>query len=78
MLAQEADFLRAKAERQAELLAKAERGRMEAEEDAGRMEAKWTRTDKGTALLDAARLKLELEACRQKLAGLERQVCACF
>ena len=47
---QEAEFFKAKAERQAELLAKAELARMEAERERARMEAKFTRTDKGTAL----------------------------
>ncbi len=71
---QEAEFFKAKAERQAELLAKAELGRMEAERERARTESKFTRTDKGTALLNAARLKIELEACRERLAELESQV----
>ena len=71
---QEAEFFKAKAERQAELLARAELARMEAERERARMESKFTRTDKGTALLNAARLKLELEACRERLAELESQV----
>ena len=71
---QEAEHLRAKAERQAELLEKAERARVEAEEDRARMEAKLTLSDKGAALLHAAHLKLELEACRAKLAQLESHV----
>ena len=71
---QEAEFFRAKAERQAELLTKAELARMDAERERACMEAKFTRTDKGTAMLKAARLKLELEACRERLAELESQV----
>ena len=78
LLPQEADFFKAKAERQAELLSKAELARMEAERDRARMESRFTHTDKGTAMLNAVRLKLELEACREKLARLESQVHACF
>ncbi len=78
VLPQEADFFRAKAERQAELLSKAELARMEAERDRARMESKFTHTDKGTAMLNAVRLKLELEACREKLARLESQVHTCL
>ncbi len=77
MLRQETDHLRAKAERQAELLETAERARVEAEEDHARMEAKFALSDKGAALLHAARLKLELEACRDKLAQLESHVRTC-
>ena len=69
--------MRAKAARQAELLEKAERARVEAEEDRARMEAKLALSDKGAALLHAARLKLELEACRDKLAQLESHVRTC-
>ena len=47
---------------------------MEAERERARMEAKFTRTNKGTALMNAARLKIELEACRERLAELESQV----
>ena len=71
---QEAEFFKAKAERQAELLGKAELARMEAERERARMEAKFMRTDKGVAMLDAVRLKLELQACRERLAELESQV----
>ena len=67
--------MRAKAERQAELLEKAERARVEAEEDRARMEAKFALSDKGAALLHAARLELELEACHDKLAQLKSHVC---
>ncbi len=49
---------------------------MEAESEAVRVAAKYARTDKGTAMLNAARLKLELEATREKLAQLEGQACA--
>ena len=71
---QEADFFKAKAERQAELLTKAELARMDAERECARMESKFTRSDKGAAMLKAARLKIELEACRERLAELESQV----
>lgn len=71
---QEFEHLRAKAARQAELLERAEEARVEAEEDRARMEAKFMLSDKGTALLEAARLKLELEACRNRLAQLESHV----
>ena len=50
---------------------------MEAEADRARVEAKYARTDKGAAMLNAARLKLELEASREKLAQLESQARAC-
>ena len=74
---QEAEFFKAKAERQAELLAKAELARMEAERERARMEAKFTRTDKGTAMLmNAARLKIELEACRESAWLSWRARCA--
>ena len=69
--------MRAKAERQAELLGKAERARVEAEEDRARIEAKFAHSEKGAALLHAARLKLELEACRDQLAQLESHVRTC-
>ena len=69
--------MRAKAARQAELLEKAERARVEAEEDRARMEAKLALSDKGAALPHAARLKLELEACRDNLAQLESHVRTC-
>ena len=78
LLRQETDHLRAKAARQAELLEKAERARVEAEEDRARMEARLALSDKGAALLHAARLKLELEVCRDKLAQLERHVRDCM
>ena len=74
---QEFEHLRAKAERQAELLKRAEAARVEAEEARARMEAKFTLSEKGTALLHAARLKLELEACRNRLAQLENHVRMC-
>lgn len=51
---------------------------MEAERERARMESKFTRTDKGTAMLNAARLKIELEACRERLAELESQVHSCL
>lgn len=51
---------------------------MEAEADRTRVEAKYARTDKGAAMLKAARLKLELEASRKKLAQLERQARECL
>ena len=75
---QEAEFFKAKAERQAELLGKAELARMEADRERARMESKFARTDKGTAMLKAARLKIELEACRERLAELESQVHTCL
>ncbi len=57
----------------------AELARTAAEEEARRLRAKFARSDKGTALLKAARLKMELESCREKLAaaeaGLKDQVC---
>ena len=71
---QEAEFFKAKAERQAELLGKAELARMEAERERARMEAKFARTEKGVAMLDAVRLKLELQACRERLTELEMEV----
>ncbi len=49
----------------------AELARVAAEEEARRLRAKFARSDKGTALLKAARLKMELETCREKLAAAE-------
>lgn len=70
---------RVKAERQAELAVAAALARTAAEDEAKRLRAKFARSDKGTALLKAAHLKMELEACREKLAaaeaGLKDQVC---
>ena len=68
---QEAEHQRAKAERQAELAVAAELARASADDEAQRLRSKFARSDKGTALLKAARLKMELEACREKLALAE-------
>lgn len=76
---QEAEHQRAKAERQAELAVAAELARASADDEAQRLRSKFARSDKGTTLLKAARLKMELEACREKLALAEasakEQVC---
>ena len=78
---QEAEHQRAKAERQAELAVAAELARASANDEVQRLRSKFARSDKGTALLKAARLKMELEACREKLAsaeaGMKEQVWSC-
>jgi actin-related protein len=68
---QDLELQRTKVARQAELLEAAEAARVEAEEGRRRLEAKFVRSDRGTALLKAARMKMEADALREKLAAAE-------
>ncbi len=71
MHTQELEQQRARAERHAEAAAAAEAARAVAEEERRRLQAKFARSDKGTAMLRAARLKMEADALREKLAIAE-------
>lgn len=68
---QDLEQARVRSERQAQLLATAEAARAAAEADRQRLQTKFIRSDKGTAMLRAARLKMEADALKEQLAAAE-------
>ena len=71
---QDLEHARLKGERQSQLLVNAELARHAAEEERGRIESRFARSERGAALLRATRLKMELTEARERLAACEARL----
>ncbi len=73
-LTQDLEHARLKAERQGQLLVGAEMARAAVAEEKRRLEAAFARSDRGSQLLRATRLKLELGQAREQLASCQARL----